>query len=177
MEQIVFDKINYKAFFKGFKKSKDGYHTAIWLVKINSEEFDYFEGLWYFFINNPNRTLTAFFINNLIKVKDESYDFRIGTQITDFDINKYFNKDRLYISDKKLFIKKPDLKDVLYSIISNSQALNLDFEDWCDEYGYNPDSKKHTKIYEKCIENTVKIIHKANIGYSLQELQEYFQDY
>lgn len=48
----------------------------------------------------------------------------------------------------------PKLEDVMHSLLMDCQAYfdALSFEEWCDEFGYNPDSIKHKKIFDECFE-------------------------
>lgn len=49
--------------------------------------------------------------------------------------------------------KKPTIKDVLYSIIMDDVS-NMNFNNFCDEFGYDNDSIKALKIYEACQKET-----------------------
>lgn len=49
--------------------------------------------------------------------------------------------------------KKPTKKDVLYSIIMDDVS-NMNFNNFCDEFGYDNDSIKALKIYEECLKET-----------------------
>ena len=74
-------------------------------------------------------------------------------------------------------IPPPALVDVLYSLITDSDALMYDtFEDWAETYGYNPDSRKAENIYHTCLETGLKL---RNIlgNTTLEKLQEAYQDY
>lgn len=46
----------------------------------------------------------------------------------------------------------PELRDVLDCLASDASGIdNADsFEDWCDEYGYDPDSRKAESTYKAC---------------------------
>lgn len=69
---------------------------------------------------------------------------------------------------------KPKIDDVLYSLVMDSMALGEHFEDWCDNFGYDSDSKKAFSIYEDCIKNAKKL--KA-LNININEASEAFQDY
>ena len=47
---------------------------------------------------------------------------------------------------------KPKIADVLYSLFSDSQAADLNFNDWCAEFGYSDDSIKSLNTYKQCLE-------------------------
>lgn len=47
----------------------------------------------------------------------------------------------------------PSAMDILYCIRCDDPH-NEYFEDWCDNYGYDPDSRKAFAIYETCVRQT-----------------------
>ena len=47
---------------------------------------------------------------------------------------------------------KPKIADVLYSLFSDAQAADLNFHDWCAEFGYSDDSIKALNTYKQCLE-------------------------
>lgn len=49
--------------------------------------------------------------------------------------------------------KKPTKKDVLYSMIMDDVS-NMDFNNFCAEFGYDNDSIKALKTYEGCLKET-----------------------
>lgn len=49
--------------------------------------------------------------------------------------------------------KKPTKKDILYSMIMDDVS-NMNFDDFCNEFGYDNDSIKASKIYKGCQEET-----------------------
>lgn len=74
-------------------------------------------------------------------------------------------------------IPAPALKDILYSLIMDSDVLNYTgFEDWADNTGYEVDSRKAEKIYQDCLDIALKL--KAILGNeTIGALQVAFQDY
>jgi hypothetical protein len=72
---------------------------------------------------------------------------------------------------------KPEKCDVLYSLASESDALNYStFEDWAGCFGYDPDSRKGEKIYRECLEIALKI--RGALGETgLAALQQACEDY
>lgn len=78
-------------------------------------------------------------------------------------------------SPKKVFVRpKLNKKGFFYSLTMDSSALYEDFEDWCMYLGYDDDSIKHKAIYEACCDNARWL---TSLGFDLNELQEYYQDY
>lgn len=51
----------------------------------------------------------------------------------------------------------PHPADVLHSIIMDSSASAQSFESWCDEYGYDSDSRKALSTYEACQRNADRL--------------------
>jgi hypothetical protein len=39
---------------------------------------------------------------------------------------------------------------VLYGLILDSSALDMGFEDWCGDFGYDTDSRKALELYHEC---------------------------
>lgn len=70
----------------------------------------------------------------------------------------------------------PKLSDVLYSLIMDSDALNMDFESWCDMLGYNVDSRKDLKIYNLCIKNGQKLYSLFD-NEEIEQFKQLLQDY
>ena len=55
-------------------------------------------------------------------------------------------------------IPVPALVDVLYSLVSDADALEAGgFEDWANESGHDPDSRKAEAIYRSCLEIALKL--------------------
>jgi hypothetical protein len=78
--------------------------------------------------------------------------------------------------EKQAKPQAPHIADVLHSIILDSSAAGQSFESWCDEFGYDTDSRKAEDIYRACQENADKLarIFNANDREALtQALQDY----
>lgn len=50
------------------------------------------------------------------------------------------------------YLNESNLKDILYCLKLDSESyyFSSDFKNFCDEFGYNEDSKKALKIYNAC---------------------------
>jgi hypothetical protein len=48
--------------------------------------------------------------------------------------------------------KKPTIAQVLHSLFLDARAADLNFHDWCAEYGYSDDSIKALNTYKECLE-------------------------
>jgi hypothetical protein len=71
----------------------------------------------------------------------------------------------------------PDKLDVIYSLISDSDAIEYgSFEEWAENFDYETDSRKAEAIYRTCLEFGLKL-RRALGDKALTELREAFQDY
>ena len=71
-------------------------------------------------------------------------------------------------------LEPPKLIDVLYCLLMDSQALNYPcFEDWAEEFEYDPDSRKAESIYRACMDTALKLRQIID----LDAAQEAFQDF
>jgi len=68
----------------------------------------------------------------------------------------------------------PLLDDVLFSLVSDSDACEMSFNEWCSNFGYDTDSRKALAVYELCQENTDKL-RKAGVDISAE--RERLADY
>ena len=71
--------------------------------------------------------------------------------------------------------KKPTKKDILYSMIIDDVS-DLDFNDFCNEFGYNNDSIKALKVYESCKRET-KAYYNMFDSKEREVLRELLEDY
>lgn len=72
--------------------------------------------------------------------------------------------------------KAPHVATVLHSLILDSDALGQSFATWCDEFGYDSDSRKALRTYEACQENAEKLLRvfsRAQVGALREALQDY----
>lgn len=51
----------------------------------------------------------------------------------------------------------PTAADVLYCLILDGSYYSYSFEDWCNELGYDTDSIKAKKVYDKCNVQGLKV--------------------
>lgn len=54
--------------------------------------------------------------------------------------------------------KRPTLEEVLNCLVSDADAMEYAFEVWCDNLGYDTDSRKAFKTYEVCREQAQALI-------------------
>jgi hypothetical protein len=70
----------------------------------------------------------------------------------------------------------PRAADVLHSLILDSSAVGQSFESWCDEFGYDADSRKAEATYRECQKNADKLARVLDRR-AREELAELLQDY
>ncbi len=72
---------------------------------------------------------------------------------------------------------KPNFRDVLYSIVMDSDVLDYPtYERWAAEFGYDPDSRKGEATYQACLKIALAV--RSGIGeQGIELLKEVFQDY
>lgn len=71
---------------------------------------------------------------------------------------------------------KPNIDDLLNSMVKDSYALNIGFDEWCLEYGYSNGSRKALETYLACQKQTEKLMN-LGLNYSLNKLAELYQDF
>ncbi len=71
----------------------------------------------------------------------------------------------------------PKLADVIYCLVSDADVLNYsNFEDWANEFGYDPDSRSAEKTYKQCLDSALSL--RTLLGEDkLSELRELLADY
>lgn len=72
-----------------------------------------------------------------------------------------------------LELGQSDLKHALYSFISDSQAGTMEFEEFCNEFGYNEDSRRAEKIHKACIKSFEKL---EKLDISESEMYDYLNE-
>lgn len=71
--------------------------------------------------------------------------------------------------------KKPTKEDILSAMITDDVS-DLDFDDFCNEFGYNNDSIKALKVYEACKRET-KAYYNMFDSEEREVLRELLEDY
>lgn len=51
----------------------------------------------------------------------------------------------------------PRAGEVLHSLLLDGDAINQSFNDWCDNFGVDPDSMKQFKMYQECCETGAQL--------------------
>lgn len=75
----------------------------------------------------------------------------------------------------RTFFTLPKVEDVVFSLVLDSDACDLSFDDWCSNYGYDTDSRKALAVYLKCQELGVKI--RKLLGKHFEAVRKAAQEY
>jgi hypothetical protein len=73
-------------------------------------------------------------------------------------------------------IKPPELRDVFYSLLMDSEAYAMSFEEWADNFGYDRDSRKAEATYNECAAIGRALTARRSPA-EIDRLRELFQDY
>jgi hypothetical protein len=73
-------------------------------------------------------------------------------------------------------LKPPELRDVLYSLLMDSEAYSMSFEEWADNFGYDRDSRKAESTYNECAAIGRALAARLSPA-EIDRLREVFQDY
>lgn len=137
------------------KPKSDNWHEAAheWRILINGQSFEYYTG----------------------QAHREPKSFHSCTE----DYNRLKRKNLTEHGLQELLkcstAKSPSLEDVLYALISDSEAGSMTFNEWCDMFGCDNDSLSARKTYDACQENADKL-NKAGV-YINDDLRKYFEDF
>lgn len=74
------------------------------------------------------------------------------------------------------YVFVPTQANVLYCLLSDMEAIEYTFDDWCANFGYDTDSRKAEKIFHACMEEGKKLL-KIFTKDQIEELREVLQDY
>jgi len=61
----------------------------------------------------------------------------------------YGHKMRGYFSQGSAIKANPTIEDVLNALRLDTENADVEFTAWCDEFGYDPDSRKAGNIYDQ----------------------------
>lgn len=86
------------------------------------------------------------------------------------------NRARFHGGRPEVFPFAPKAADVIHSLLSDAEAVNECFSDWCDNYGYSSDSIKALATYNACCE-IGKNLRKVFTSAQSSELREMLQDF
>lgn len=55
-------------------------------------------------------------------------------------------------------VHDPRVDDVLARLVSDADAADVTFEDWCGDFGYDQDSRKAEKLYRACADQRPRLL-------------------
>lgn len=94
------------------------------------------------------------------KGKTETFDFSMGkAHVTKLGVPK-----------------KPSSADVLYCLLLDASAYDINFYHWCAAYGYDRNHISAFNCYRECLDNIEKL-HNVFTTAQLAKLNELLQDY
>lgn len=126
-----------------------------WLVIINGQRFDYFTGVGHRKIDLASTWGTKW-----------SGDVKFLIQ------NRHKLRDDVLVQVSKPV--KPDFDAVLACLVQDAVGASQIFEDWCDNYGYETDSRKALLIYMNCQETAKKLrLAKVPLEAEAKRLEDY----
>ena len=71
----------------------------------------------------------------------------------------------------------PTASDLIWSVATDSTALEESFKDWCDNFGYSTDSIKARSIYKACQRNGSRLTDLIGNADVFSQLVESARDY
>lgn len=92
--------------------------------------------------------------------------------------NKYNPRSIAYAQTiaNSWYIKQPQIAHVLYCLLSDAEAGNESFSNWCENFGYDSDSINAFNTYQAC-EKTAKQLNNLFNREQLRTLRDLLQDY
>ena len=72
--------------------------------------------------------------------------------------------------------REPELREVIFALLSDGQAGSLSFEDFCFDFGYDTDSRRAFAVWEACKESGEKL-RKIFSSVEIEHLELEFTDY
>lgn len=146
---------------------------------------------WKVTVKKGNQSLTTDYMQGIGHLPNYSHNFssivvyddavrkacETGKSVIIKHKNAYDAAQAGRIAPPAMIIQKPNLIDVLYSLVMDSYVLECGtFEEWASEHGYETDSRKAEKIYHDCLQIALKM--RAMLGdAAMANLRVLFQDY
>lgn len=86
----------------------------------------------------------------------------IGQGVTHKDVKRALNQEKTLMDQEirqhaRDLYPGPDAAELVDCLISDSDALDDSFEDWCQNLGYEANSHKAFRTYKQCRENANKL--------------------
>lgn len=168
------NKIQFFVSYQGESKWLDSKNVSDkWLIKLSMQKADQTGNLYAefdFYTGTGNR----------LEVSGISYKLSPRQIDSVKSLRELLGKDRLdsTVIDKgnKQYAVSPTQASVLYCLLLDANCADQNFDDFCSDLGYDPDSRKDFKVYESCCETLQKMRKIFTIS-QRNELAELLQDY
>ncbi len=86
----------------------------------------------------------------------------------------HFGKDGKPRNHTSRPLPAPELADVLYSLVSDSDVIEYPtFEDWAENYGYDSDSRQAERTYRACLETALQLRQIIDLDAARDALEDY----
>lgn len=129
----------FKLTFLGLKTDDKSWAHFHWMANINGIDIEYRTGVGH------------------SKTYDKNFPVSPDLGYLRLDLKD----DQRHLISRKYFtfcyVKKPKLKDILYSLASDYSCASDSFEDFCANCGYDTDSRKALDTYLACQESGLKL--------------------
>lgn len=141
--------MRYEVKFKGINKRLSDQYMLDFKVTINGVEFDYSMGLGHLKTKAPR-----------VRASDQGLTplrvYELSDEVTRevCKVMKYRYRDEL---PNVLYYESPKLTDVLECLEADASLGEMLFKDFCDDLGYDTDSRKALEIYESCQDTAIKL--------------------
>lgn len=153
-----------------------------WAVDINGQSFDFGEGIGHFVTGGrmwkyPEEVTQS--IAEYIASKGQLNPRNISATLAGYySPTKRLPKAKWSGKNGVVFglgpIEPPELDSVLYCLVSDADAENMGFSDWCGNFGYDTDSRTALATYLECQQIAEKL-RKAGINIAAE--RERLADY
>ncbi len=113
-------------------------------------------------------------------IKGQSFEYFTGTglreKVRGFAAAKYPGATHVRGHWEASYPVKPPIAGLLYSLILDGSACDESFASWCDNFGYETDSRKALATYEACQHGFDKL-RKVFTGAQIERIRELLEDY
>lgn len=159
--------------------ARDG--VVRWVVTINGQNFDYGEGIGHYVTGpqpfHPQEVNQA--IAEYIASGGQCDARNISSTLASYyKPTSRLPKARWDSRSGRVLgmgpVVPPELDGVLYCLLSDAEAENISHAEWCDNSGYNADSRQGLEIYLEC-QNIAQKLRKAGVDITAE--RERLADY
>lgn len=155
--------VTYEVFTTGEQIRDGNWKCDGWRFAIKGQSFEYFTGTGHREeVNADIRRRAAFGFPGLTE-KDRKYQTAYG--------QRYLEQ-----VEKMRKPQTPPIAGLLHSLILDGSACDESFSSWCDNFGYDVDSRKALATYEACQQGFDKV-RKVFTGAQIEHIRELLQDY